>query len=316
MLDRQTPTRLRWVVITAFSAAVAFGSVALADDEHDVVHDVQATEVGPTSAVVQWEPPPGRSPDTYRVQLQRGWSTTYMFAYENRIELTGLFPGQTYQIRIEVLFEPSTWSEPAEFTTVEVPAPATPTDIDATVEPGRVTLEWVPVEGAVDYVVRWTPHHTGVTVNEPSVVREMPPGGELGVTITARNEFRDESDPSEPLSLTVPPADDWEDLTAPTNLELVVSNGMIERIEWDPSDGGMDPVRYRLNYHFGDQGPDQAAFIAESSKPFIDVPGQIGALFECSRTAFPGQSWVIWVTAHSHGTTSPPSEQATVCLTP
>lgn len=144
----------------------------------------------------------------------------------------------------------------------------------------------------------------------------MPPGGELGVTITARNEFRDESDPSEPLSLTVPPADDWEDLTAPTNLELVVSNGMIERIEWDPSDGGMDPVRYRLNYHFGDQGPDQAAFIAESSKPFIDVPGQIGALFECSRTAFPGQSWVIWVTAHSHGTTSPPSEQATVCLTP
>lgn len=109
---------------------------------------------------------------------------------------------------------------------------------------------------------------------------------------------------------------DREELSAPTNLRVNSDGGVVESIHWGAAEGGVDPVTYRLNYFFADQGPDHSTWIAKAgTATSIDASDITPAnLLVCEPDARPGQKWIIWVTAHSSGKTSPPSNTEQICI--
>ncbi len=302
--------------LTATMLVIGTGSASAAPVKPP--KNVQVTEVTPSTATVEWDPPSGHSGDWYRVMISRGWERDFAFVNGTSHTFENLYAGETYEVQVEVWFS-AQWSDPVEFTTVDVLPPPTPANVTATTGPGTVTLEWDPSirdgEEADYYFVRWTPDSGKVWVTGTSITREIPSGAELSVTVAAFDaDFWRESEPSEPLEITVPPAEGWDELSAPTNLRLNTDGNVVESIEWDAAEGGADPVTYKINYHFGDQGPNQSAVIAEAGTATVIDASVIADLFVCEPNANPGQQWVIWVTAHSSGITSPPSNTELVCI--
>ncbi|HEY8451153.1 MAG: fibronectin type III domain-containing protein [Micromonosporaceae bacterium] len=283
--------------------------------------NVRVTELDHTSATIAWDASPRA--DSYVMT----WSPAPPPEWTGWVETTSTtatlpvtHPGATHYVTVIAKRGPASASASLRFVAPKAPpppVPPTPEDVAATVSPGTLTLEWDPsvVNGkeAASYVVRWKSDNFVTVTSATSITRSLPGGADVEVTVSARNEAGVESAPSETVDVTVPPAQEWEPLGPPTGLEVVSDrNGRITRIQWNAPTGGVEPVTYRLNYRFGDQNVDQV--IATSSVPFIDVPTAIGDLVVCPPTANPGQTWIIWVTAHSQGTTSPRSEEATVCL--
>jgi hypothetical protein len=304
-------------------ALVALGAApaGAGPDRLEPPANLRVTEMDHTSVTVEWDP--------------TGWAHRYTVIWTpgpppewvGWLETDGTVatfpvtsPGAPHTVTVVAQRGGSQVSSTIGFVVPDAPpppVPPTPEDVQASVSPGSVTVQWEPsvVDGeeADAYVVRWTPDHSGTVTTDTSIIRNLPSGGDLEITVTARNDAGEESDPSAPLGLTVPPAEEWEPLGPPTNLKVVADDDdNVTLIEWDPPTGGVDPVTYKLNYRFADQ--DLETWIAESSEPFIDVPAQIGELIVCPPDANPGQTWIIWVTAHSDGETSPRSEEATVCL--
>src|SRR5690606_22434591 len=283
--------------------------------------NLRVTQLDHTSATIAWDASPQADP--YLMTWSpapppegMGWVETT----STTATLPVTHPGATHYLTVIAMRGSAMASASMRFVAPQAPpppVPPTPEDVQATVSPGSLTLEWDPsvVDGkeAASYVVRWKSDNFVTITSATSITRSLPGGAEVEVTVSARNEAGVESDPSEELDVTVPPAEEWEELGPPTNLEVISDGtGRVTRIQWDPPTGGIEPVTYRLNYRFGDQNTEQV--IATSSAPFIDVPAVIGNLVVCSPNARPGQTWNVWVTAHSQGTTSPRSEEATVCL--
>lgn len=283
--------------------------------------NLRVTQMDHTSVTVAWDPTswaqsytviwdPGPPPEWV------GWletsGTVATFAVTS--------PGQPHTVTVVAERGSTRKSSTIGFVVPDAPpppVPPTPDGVQATVSPGSVTVGWEPsvVDGqeAASYVVRWTPDHPGTVTADTSATRSLPAGGDLQITVTARNEAGEESDPSAPLEVTVPPADDSEELGAPTNLQIIVGDdGLVSLIEWDPPAGAPDPVTYRLNYRFADQ--DFETWLAENTEPFIDVPVELDELIPCPEDYNPGLTWIIWITAHADGQTSPRSEETTVCL--
>lgn len=85
---------------------------------------------------------------------------------------------------------------------------------------------------------------------------------------------------------------------------------------------GTDNPRVALSTtnHYGSMRLHAAEFTAlsNSAPPCKNVLEVLDRASEHSSNAGPGsrpgQMWVIWVTARFHETSSPPSEQATVCI--
>lgn len=302
-----------------FSAA-ALGSLVLMTgiapalaDSTQVPRNVQVTDVGHTTATVEWDPPGGHSGNWYRVELSRGGDRNIGYVNGTSYTFDRLDAGETYQVRVD-------YSDPVEFTTKDV-IPRTPTNVQASTAPGTVTVEWDPSirdgEEADFYVVRWTPDSDGSRVSGTSITREIPSGAELNLTVAARYDgFYRESEPSQPLEVTVPPAEDWEALSAPTNFRLNTDGGVVESFEWDAAEGGADPVTYTLNYRFGSEDPGTSTLIAKAGTATrIDASDITPTdLLVCGPDARPGQKWIIWVTAHSSGKTSPPSNTGELCI--
>ena len=306
-----------WLIVALVAALLT--APAAGASQLDPPRNLRVTALTQTTATIQWDAPPGADEETwYRVETSRGWQRSYKFAVGPSVTVTSLYPGQPYEVRVETLFEVN-WSEPVAFQTLPVIPPPTPENVTATVTPGSVTVEWEPsfLDGveADWYVVRWTPQHSGVVTKATSMTRSLPPGGELSVTVAARKGVSYESPRSAPLELLVPPHPDWEPLGTPTNFRLVAdAAGHIQRFEWDPPPGGMDPVTYVLNYRFGDQPEEPFIPIADSNQAFLDVPATIGRLSVCGPNPHPGSTWIIRVNARSHGEVSEPSNELMICL--
>lgn len=284
--------------------------------------DLEVTEVDHTNATIAWDESP--EADSYTVFWTPAPPPEWMGTIDTEA-LTASFPvtspGARHYVTVMAIDGSRLASATISFDAPDAPppeAPPTPEDVHADVAPGSVEVAWDPsvVDGeeADSYLIEWASDEEAVVTTGTSLSREIPQGSdELAVTVSARNGFDERSDPSDPLPVDVPPATDWEEWGAPTDLEVVADeDGDITAITWDRPTGGADPVTYRLNYHFADQEFESP--IAQNDEPFIDVPAQIGDLVVCAPDSGPGQTWVIWVTAHAHDTTSPRSEETTICL--
>lgn len=317
MRRRRGPKVLAIVASGAFVAStVAAGAGAASAGPAKPPRDVQVTDVGPTSATVEWSRPQGKPEDhLYRVELSHGAGHDFTFTDEQVVTLGDLRPAETYQVRVEVAFS-EVWSDPVEFTTVDVPVPPTPVDVQATTGAGTVTVEWQPsvADGKEPdaYVVRWSPDSRSQRVTETSVTREFPAGAPLTVTVAARDDELDyESEPSDPVEIAVPPAN-WESLPAPTNLEAHTDGDTVVSFEWDAieSDG---VVTYDVRKHFASDDPALSMLIADAGASTTVDATLIGELSSCPPNVPAGQKWVVWVLAHSDGETSPPSNTVEVC---
>lgn len=314
----------KWTTMVAAGVAlgmvtIAFGASPASAAWREPPDNLRVVELDHTSATVRWDATDWAS--SYTViwtpappPAWVGWLTTG----DTSATIPIAYPGEKYRVTVQATRGRTTRSSTIEFIVPDQPAPPvppTPEHVAAAVSPGSVTVTWDPsfVDGkeADAYLVRWA--DTGTSTTETSLTLEFTAGAELELTVTARNGDDRDSPPSDPVSVTVPPADEWDDLGAPTNLRVIADDaGMVARVEWDPPTGGVEPVIYRLNYRFADQTFE--SWIAANSEPFIDVPAQIGELIVCPPDYNPGQTWIIWVTAHSDGQTSPRSGEATVCL--
>lgn len=283
--------------------------------------NLRVTDLDHTSATISWDASP--QADSYLVTWSPAPPPDWMGWFETT-STTGTFavthPGATHFVTVIAMRGSSMASTGMRFAAPEAPPPAvppTPQDVEADVSPGSLTVEWEPsvVDGeeADSYVVRWKSDNFVTITSATSISRSLPAGADIEVTVSARNDGGAESDPSDAVEVTVPPAEEWEPLGPPTNLEVIAdNNGRVTRVQWDPPTEGGESVTYRLNYRFGDQEFEQV--IASNTEPFIDVPAMIGDMVVCAPGARPGQTWIIWVTAHSQGSTSPRSEEASICL--
>jgi hypothetical protein len=321
-MRKQAP---KWTALVAGGVALGLATIGVGASPTSAAwreppDNLRVVELDHTSATVRWDP--------------TGWASSYTVIWtpapppewvgwlrtdDPAATIPIAYPGQKYTVTVQAKRGRTTRSSSISFVAPDQPAapiPPTPENVTAAVSPGSVTVAWDPsfVEGeeADTYLVRWA-DHTGTKTTDTSLTLEFAAGAKLEITVAARNGDNRDSPPSDPLRVTVPPADEWEDLGRPTNLRLVAGDdGTVTRVEWDPPAGGVEPVIYRLNYRFADQNFE--SWIAENSEPFIDVPAQIGELIVCPPGHNPGQTWIIWVTAHSEGETSPRSAEATICL--
>jgi hypothetical protein len=195
----------------------------------------------------------------------------------------------------------SAWSDPIVFTTPDVPLPSTPENVRATVSPGSVTIEWDPSTaelGVREYQVNFG----GLSrlTKDTTATFDIPPGGEFDVMVRAQDNAFRWSDFSDPIEVTVPAAEEWEPLTAPSNLRAVPDQQGGVIFEWDAATGGLGPLTYLL-YLDGTE--------IESTQ---DLHLQSPYFVECTNDWQTRASFVV--TARSHGVESPASNPITLCF--
>ena len=275
--------------------------------------NLRVTALDHTRATIAWDP----SPDAERYLVM--WSVPFDWAEvtDTSITIPIQHPGATYHVSVRAessedvsVFQGLTFRAP---NAPPPPVPPTPTGVEVTTAPGSLTVTWEPsfVDGeeADAYVVRLRPGHSGIVTTATTLTHQVPPGGDFSVTVSARNGLFSTSQPSAPIDVTVPPSPDWTPLTAPGRPQVTVEGGLTTRIEWAPASGGAPPITYRLNYRF--PGDRFDSWLLETSHTSVDVQVEIG---DVRGTCAPRHAATIWVTALSHGTTSPPSETALLCL--
>jgi hypothetical protein len=120
------------------------------------------------------------------------------------------------------------------------------------------------------------------------------------VTVKARDNAYRWSASSDPIEVTVDPAEEWEPLTAPSNLRAVPDQQGGVIFEWDAAAGGLGPLTYLL-YLDGTE--------IESTQ---DLHLQSPYFVECTNDWQTRASFVV--TARSHGVESPASNPITLCF--
>lgn len=304
-------TRLRLIslgVAVAVAAAVlTAGPVAVAQANSSVTtpENVRVEDVSPTSATVRWD---GSQSDvggiSYVLLLEYSYLRKFVKAPETELTLS-LGPGTDYRVRVQAMDAQghlSDWSDPLEFTTPNVPPPTVPENVRASIEPGSVTIDWDPSTadlGVAEYQV--TMGSTTRYTTQTSASFDVPPGGEFVAKVRARDTAYRWSEFSDPLSVSVPPAEDWEPPTAPANFRATPLEGQ-EGVffEWDASTGGLEPLTYHIHLDGTEIELTRDLFLESPYFVMCTSPWQMSATFV--------------VTANSYGVQSPPSNSITLCF--
>jgi hypothetical protein len=209
-------------------------------------------DIGTSSVTVTWDPSRSRADVTiYFVQLDGQW----FFTEEPSITFF-LARDRTYRMQVQAQdasFRRSDWSEPFSFTTpVDFPV-TTPGNVRVSEAPGSLTVQWDQSSsdaGVLDYTATMRGGSGGaVAARTPgtTVTFDLPPGGEVEVTVQARDQAYRLSDGSAPVGAIVPPADEWAPPGTPGNLRAVFdSSDRVERLEWDAGGGGGGVVTYHV----------------------------------------------------------------------
>jgi hypothetical protein len=131
---------------------------------------------------------------------------------------------------------------------------------------------------------------------------DLPSGGSYEVTVRAFDNAWRSSDTSEPVAVTVPPADDWSPPSAPTNLRATFNANVPTLVQWDAATGGSGMVLYDVIIVEYDTNIETTA----------NLEIELGDFGECE----PGdpQPLTFVVTATSQGFVSPPSNPITLCF--
>jgi hypothetical protein len=278
---------------------------AQASDPPTTPDNIRA-DVGASSVTVQWDPSTSDAGVTiYFVQLNGQWR----FTVEPRLTLF-LQRDQAYQLRVQAqdaAFQRSDWSDPFEFTTPDQAPVTTPSGVQVTESPGGLMVAWGASSsdaGVLDYTATVTGGPGGTVTRRTSgtsATFDLPPGGEVDVTVQARDRAYRLSDRSAPVGAVVPPADEWAPPGAPSNLRAAFdSRGEVERVAWDAASGGSDRVTYHLKVD-GDE--------IEST---TQLQVELFSFAEC--TERDRQRLDFTVTATSNGFESPASEPITLCF--
>lgn len=267
------------------TVVIGIGPAAAGTDPLPPPANLRVTDLDHTSATVEWDPSPGATHYTVIWSPPVNWLDTEDTSITFPVE----WPGARYHVSVRAYDDDgSSLASSLTFTAPKAPPPPVPPmpeNFQAAASPGSLTVEWDPsfVDGveAEAYVVRLSPTHTGIVTSDTTLTHNVPPGHEYSVTVTARNGFFSESERSEPLEVTVPPAEDWEPLTAPSNLRAA-------------------PVTYHL--HLDGTEIESTRDLHLNSPYFAECTG-------------PGQTPATFVvTATSHGVASPPSNSIILCL--
>jgi hypothetical protein len=264
-------------------------------------------DVTASSVTVTWDPSTSNAGVTiYFVQLngQLLWTT------EPTITLH-LARSTTYELLVQAqdaAWRRSDWSDPLRFTTPDEFPVTTPAGVQVSASPGSLTVQWQPASsdaGVLDYTttVRGGPdgplaqRTTGTTATI-----DLPPGGDLDVTVRARDRAYRWSDTSDPVPVTVPPAQEWSPPGAPSALRAVFDpQDRVERVEWDAAGGGGDTT---ITYHLKLDGDE----IESTRQLFVE-------LFSFAACPDGARSTLAFtVSATSNGFESADSEPITLCF--
>lgn len=216
-------------------------------------------------------------------------------------------PGKTYEVSVNATDERwRTARDTAEVTAPFVPPPSLPEDVRVTTSPGIVTVNWdTPSSGAPvkDYSVTLPDAPGGAqgqTTTDTTATFNVPPGGDLEVTVAARDWLSRSSDRTDPAAFILEPAEDWVPPSAPGNFRAASSQrGVL--FEWDEPAEGVGPFTYHI-------------FLDGSEVETIREDTQLDSpyFFECTH---PWQtSSEFTVTATSFGFESPDSNSITLCF--
>jgi hypothetical protein len=286
--------------------------------------DLRVIESDPVAVTVGWDPPTsGPGGLTYLVQVTEvgaACCATLLEADEASIALH-LDRDKTYSVRVDAqdaVGMRSGYSEPLEFVTPAAPPLNAPGNVEVSTEPGKAVVTWdasTSPLGVKDYQVRLD-HSTGpksVTTSQRTAEFLVPDGGEVEVTVRARDTAGRWSEHSSPVIVMVPEAEGWDELGAPRNLRLIFNDaGVVERLEWDPASGGDGNLTYSFNYRFGSQSNFDVFFT--TSQTFVDILSEIGPFVECTPASHPGDTFIVRIQAHAQGQVSPPSEEVAMCF--
>jgi hypothetical protein len=261
-------------------------------------------DVGATEVTVDWDPSTSEAGGvSYTLLLEYSYHRKWFHTNEPTMTFA-VGPSTSYEVRVQAsdaASRLSAWSDPLEFTTPDAPLPSTPENVRATTSPGSATVEWDPSTaelGVKDYQVTFG-GLTRLTVDTTATFA-VPPGGEFTVTVKARDNAYRWSASSDPIEVTVDPAEEWEPLTAPSNLRAVPDQQGGVIFEWDAAAGGLGPLTYLL-YLDGTE--------IESTQ---DLHLQSPYFVECTNDWQTRASFVV--TARSHGVESPASNPITLCF--
>lgn len=266
-------------------------------------------DVGTSSVTVQWQPSASDAGVTsYSAELngRRLWTQQPSMTLHLQPDQSFRFMAQAQ----DAAFRRSDWSEPVQFTTPDEPAVTTPASVQVSEAPGTATVTWQAASsdaGILDYLVSVVGGPSGPITRRTSELAatvEVPPGGDLSVTVRARDTAQRTSDLSDPVAFTLEPAEDWAPPGAPGNLQAIFdSNGFLERLEWEAaSGGGGDPLLYHVN--MSDTGE-----IQRTQELHVDALG----FARCPTTPSPNQ-FELFVTASASGNESPASNPVTLCF--
>jgi uncharacterized protein (DUF2141 family) len=115
------------------------------------------SNISNTSVLVNWNPVVGAT--SYLVEYRQNGVTTFVSlnANANAIEITGLQPNTTYQVRVRTNcgVQQSNFSSLTNFTTLNIPSCSAPVITKITTTETSATLQWDIVSGATGYQIRY-----------------------------------------------------------------------------------------------------------------------------------------------------------------
>jgi chitodextrinase len=288
--------------------ATAAGSGSVAAKRHPLVTqptNVQV-DVGDSSVTVAWDASMSDAGvEIYFVKLDGRW----LWTVEPSITLF-LERSTKYTLSVQAqdaAYNRSDWSIPISFTTSDAFPVTTPANVLTTGQPGSLTVTWDAATsdaGMMDYLVEVAGGQLGQRTTSTIATLSLPAGGEFEVTVKARDNAYRWSDTSDPIQVTVAPADDWAPPSAPTNLRATFDPlGERTLVEWDASTGGSGTLTYDL-------------IVVEYNNTPIESTTQLSLELLDFGECQPGdpQPLTFVVVATSKGFESPPSNPITMCF--
>lgn len=291
--------------MTVVMAAVTMSTPAYAQGDRPTTPGNFRADIGPSSVTVEWDPSSSDAGiSIYFVQLDGRW----LFTTEPSMTFH-LAQNRTYRLQVQAqdgAWQRSDWSDPFHFTTPDEFPVTTPAGVQVSESPGSLTVQWEPsssAAGVLDYTTTMRGGPAGTVARRTtgtSATFDLPPGGDVNVSVTARDRAYRLSDSSEPAGAVVPPADEWSQPEAPRNLRAVFdSRDRVQRLEWDAG-GGTSQV----TYHVKIDGDEIESTRQEEVELFSFAACQDGDRQKLSFT----------VNATSNGFESPDSEPITLCF--
>jgi hypothetical protein len=309
MNDRRA-SRIAVLAATLALAVTPFttgATPAVADETEPAVTtpDNVNVDVGTSSVQVDWDPSTSNAGVTiYYLKLNGQWHWT------DATEKTFHLPkSTTYTVTIQAqdaAYNRSDWSDPVEFTTPDEFPVTTPANVRVDTSPGTVTVQWdasASDAGVMDYLATLHGGRGGPVsqrTTDATATFTHPPGGDLSVTVQARDEAYRWSDTSDPVPFALPPTEDWAPPSTPGNFRAANSErGVL--FQWDEPTEGVAPFTYHI--FLDGSEVDTVRGDLELDSPYFT---------ECTQ---PWQTPAEFtITATSYGFESPPSEPITLCF--